>query len=112
MNESVCHLCYPNAIEIGCIAYDLYLIAFESKYHIISGQGHSGDIILSLDKIYPDDDSDEWLENIFRPVDKLKFDPKHGYKIIKEAVSLGFDINENFTDWVINKMISLVGAKK
>lgn len=66
-----CDLCFPGSVEVGIIGDGYSLMLHEGKYHIVGGQGHKGDIILTFPiKPYPDPDpecenddiDDSWID--------------------------------------------------
>jgi len=117
--DFVCELCFPNAKEIGKICDYLYLVFWEEKYHLISHNGHKGDILHTFDIIpYEDPDpdcidnsieADIWIENLLSPLQSLKLPVLTGYRIYNAAISTGFNMKiESIESWIINKADKLI----
>ena len=59
----VCHLCYPEAKEIGEIVPNLWLMENQGKYAIMGSPGHKRhELFFFPDKPSPDPDPDNLLE--------------------------------------------------
>ena len=113
-----CESCYPDALEIGMIFPGCSLMLYEKQYHILGGQGHSGDIIFTFENepfANPDPEcntqdprvafqSDRWCEQIFQPLSKSLLMPaSDGYQMITEAQKLGYDRRDAFENWLANR---------
>ncbi len=98
--EMVCELCYPNAIEVGEIFPDGWLMVNEGKYAIMVAHGHKGyELLFFPDKPTPDpdpecvlvDDSPEakWYDKVDDWSRSVKLSPEEGYFLVngcKEVV--------------------------
>jgi hypothetical protein len=132
-NQWMCHLCFPNAKEIGMLLPGYSLITEKNKFYILAGQGHKGDILLSFKKppvLDPLKDmskeEEENLKNedpIWKEVDdfflkaeeetkRWKLSPEDGYTIIKKAIeSKKYDQKKdgyNFCYWLYSKAAELI----
>ena len=116
----VCKLCYPNAIEVGEVSDECFLIFWDEKYHLITHPGHR-DYIFHTFNFTPWQDpdpecehdgdaiadvADAWLEQVEETL-QLKLSPSIGYNLYKQYLSE--DPKENiFGMWLFNKCGRLI----
>lgn len=82
----MCEMCYPEGKEIVEIAPGYALIYWKKKYHILAGQGHMDDIILTFPRKPKDvDSSDEEFEAAAIVDRNFKIRPIEGYEFIKQC---------------------------
>ncbi len=108
-NNITCDLCFPNA-KIGDISDGYELMFYEDKYHIISGNGHLDDILVTFKekpKVDHDPecltDDDSWFKIFEAFEDDLKLEPREAYNFVSSCLKSGYNINDNFSYWLLNK---------
>lgn len=116
MNEFVCNLCYPNAIELGEVVPGLFLMKMNEQYHLLGGQGHI-DHIEATFAIRPrpeppeDEDDDDaawnkWYGEALLTEEILpKVSWRDGYLFVLQCMEGGYKPNEdgNLLLWLYNK---------
>lgn len=127
----MCDLCYPEGVDLGDIAPGYSLIRLNDKYHILGGQGHSGDIIYTfdVDPFYLSDEDDEedkyqsqwgeqqewdcWFAYIYEPLEMHKMHIIEAYRFIDKCKEAGWDNTEySWVEWVIKKCDDLIHGNK
>lgn len=106
----MCELCYPEGVDLGDICDGYSLMEWKGQYHILGGQGHMDDVIYTFPVApRPDDDSDEWIDEVLKPLFAWKMDPMEGWDLVQSCLEAGFDKSEEgFKCWIGNKCGEMV----
>jgi len=117
MNQWMCELCFPEAKEIGIIAPGGYsLIYNQGKYHILGGQGHRDDEIITFEEMpWPDPDpdcadlppeqeelADRWLDETDRLSESFKMHPETAFAFLSSCEEAGWK-RGGFAHWLFNR---------
>lgn len=82
MENWMCQMCFPDAKELGIIAPRYSLIFNGGKYHILGGQGHKDEEILTFEDSPWSDPDPECLEILSPQLEEL------AYRWLKEVGKL------------------------
>ena len=117
MNQMVCDLCFPKAVEIGELVKDHFLMENEGQYSIIVAQGHKGhELLFFPDKPTPDPDPDcksddcSWLDKVLEWQETAKLDVVDGYYLVKACKESGYEYGDVLI-WLYEKAGEMINEK-
>lgn len=113
-HQWMCDLCFKEGKEIGRLAPGYSLIYNEGKYHILGGQGHRDDEIVTFPTtpwVDPDPecdldhpDADRWDNETDALNEVLKMDVHEAYCFLSQCRKYaGWDGCQLFSHWLMNK---------